>query len=113
MAKRHIDALNMQAGGASNPSGILHSMLEACTEIRDEGGNSYAIRTDPALRLMAHQLGDVMGVYEYFVNDDDQWNAAIAKCYNIAEGDILENYEYLRLEWESTRNTYMNKVGWK
>jgi hypothetical protein len=52
MAKRHADALMIQTG-ACNPSGIAHSIIEACREVRQERGDVCA---DPAVRLMVHQL---------------------------------------------------------
>ena len=39
--------------GACNPSGIAHSIIEACREVREEGGD---VRADPAVRLMITQL---------------------------------------------------------
>jgi hypothetical protein len=64
MSKRHHDALAI-AAGACNPSGIAHSILEACQEIRGEPDNSkrgtVGITADPAVRLMVYQLAFVCG----------------------------------------------------
>jgi hypothetical protein len=47
------DALVIVNAGASNPSGIAHSIIEACREIREhEPGASTA--DDPAIRLMVY-----------------------------------------------------------
>jgi hypothetical protein len=62
LAKRHSDALFI-AAGACNPSGIAHSILDACREIRAEPGTGTAeITGDPAVRLMVHQLAFICGV---------------------------------------------------
>ena len=57
MAKRHENALFIVDPGASNPSGILHSMLEACDEIRHEPGyrGTVSLYDDAALKLMCTQ----------------------------------------------------------
>lgn len=60
MAKRHQDALLIQQG-ACNPSGIAHSIIEACRECRAEGGDPTE---DFAIRLMGHQLAHVLRVRE-------------------------------------------------
>ena len=39
--------------GASNPSGVAHAIVQACAEVRQEGGST---RDDPAVRLMVTQL---------------------------------------------------------
>lgn len=63
MAKRHNDALAIQLG-ACNPSGIAHSIVAACAEIRAEPGytGTAQITSDPAVRLMVHQLAFICGV---------------------------------------------------
>lgn len=61
MSKRHRDALAIQ-GGACNPSGIAHSILDACREIRAEPGGGGDITKDPAVRLMVHQLAFICGL---------------------------------------------------
>lgn len=57
MAKRHRDALAIQQG-ACNPSGITIAITEACREIRAEPDyrGTDQITSDPAVRLMVHQL---------------------------------------------------------
>ena len=63
MARRHKDALAIQLG-ACNPSGIAQSIMDACTEIRNEphhAGTAH-ITSDPAVRLMVHQLAFICGV---------------------------------------------------
>lgn len=57
MSKRHQDALAIQQG-ACNPSGIAHSIVEACQEMRAQpgGASTDAITGDAAVRLMVHQL---------------------------------------------------------
>lgn len=63
MAKRHSDALAIQMG-ACNPSGIAHSVIEACREMREANAGTAEICRDPAVRLMVHQLAFLCGVRE-------------------------------------------------
>jgi len=56
--KRFKDALVIQLG-AVNPSGICHTIIEACREVQDEGGST---QDDPAIRLMVHQLAFICKV---------------------------------------------------
>lgn len=60
---RYDNALAIQEG-ACNPSGILHSMIAACEEIRAEPDHTGTdqLCADPALRLMAHQLSFLLRV---------------------------------------------------
>jgi hypothetical protein len=66
MTKRYQDAYYIQQG-ACNPSGILHAMLEACTEIRADPAHkgTQDLCDDPALRMMAHQLAHLFNLAEY------------------------------------------------
>lgn len=76
--KRHRDALFIQVG-ACNPSGIIHSMLDACNEIRQTPGHrgTAEITSDPALRLMIHQLAFICGVpTSETMADWQEWNEA-------------------------------------
>ncbi len=79
MAKRHRDAIGIQQG-ACNPSGILHSMLEACQEIRAEGGHTQTICEDVALRLMAHQLDYLLNTSE--VDIGVNYDKFMEECQN-------------------------------
>jgi len=60
MSKRHSDALAIQMG-AVNLSGMAHSLIEACREVREEGGDT---RADPAVRLIVHQMAFIARVAE-------------------------------------------------
>jgi hypothetical protein len=42
--------------GACNPSGIAHSIVEACADCRAEGLGTAQIAADPAIRAMVYQL---------------------------------------------------------
>jgi hypothetical protein len=54
--------------GACNPSGIAHSIVEACREIREhEQSGTNALCRDPAIRLMVYQLASVCGVADYAI----------------------------------------------
>lgn len=63
MAKRHGDALAIQEG-ACNPSGIALAIVDACKEIRGEPNHAGTaqITSDPAVRLMVHQLAYICGL---------------------------------------------------
>lgn len=60
MSQRTKDALNIQ-DGACNPSGIARSLVIACRECLDE---SVDQRTDPAVRLIVHQLAHLCAIHE-------------------------------------------------
>lgn len=83
MAKRHKDAIAIQQG-ACNPSGIAHSIIEACSEIRAEPGHTGTkqITDDPAVRLMVHQLAFICRA-----NDTDvgaEYGRLIAECERLS-----------------------------
>lgn len=61
--KRDTDALAIQQG-AVNPSGIAYSLLDACKEIREAGGNTEDISQNPPVSLMVHQLALICRVGE-------------------------------------------------
>src|SRR5215470_9697172 len=58
---RFRDALVIVNPGACNPSGIAHSIIEACRGIR-EHEPKVSTADDPAIRLMVYQLASVCGV---------------------------------------------------
>lgn len=60
MSKRTKDAIEIQ-DGACNPSGIARSLVVACRECLDEGVDQ---RTDPAVRLIVHQLAHLCAIHE-------------------------------------------------
>src|SRR5215469_2480253 len=61
---RFRDALVIVNPGACNPSGVAHSIIEACREIRQYEANE-STASDPAIRLMVYQLASVCGVADY------------------------------------------------
>jgi hypothetical protein len=61
---RFRDALVIVNPGACNPSGIAHSIVDACREIR-EHEPAASTAQDPAVRLMVYQLASVCGVADY------------------------------------------------
>lgn len=65
--KRHRDALVIVEQGACNPSGIAHSIGEACKEVRAERGIP---REDPAVRLMGLQLANVLNLGDSLEPDE-------------------------------------------
>ena len=58
--RRYSDAAAIWAG-ACNPSGIAHSIVNACREAREANAD---LKTDPALQLMVAQLAYVTGVWD-------------------------------------------------
>lgn len=60
---RFSAALSIQEG-ACNPSGIARSLVAAIDAARDENPDTDAVRADPAVRLIAHQLAYLLGVSE-------------------------------------------------
>jgi hypothetical protein len=85
MANRHRDALAIQLG-ACNPSGIAHSILDACREMREQGVGTAQMCADPALRLMVHQLAFVCGVTSGAeeLAKAPTWAEAMAACRGLA-----------------------------
>jgi hypothetical protein len=61
---RFRDALAIVNPGACNPSGIAHSIVDACREIRQHEPAASTAQ-DPAVRLMVYQLASVCGVADY------------------------------------------------
>jgi hypothetical protein len=55
---RFRDALAIVNPGACNPSGIAHSIVDACREIREHKPTASTAR-DPAIRLMVYQFASV------------------------------------------------------
>lgn len=87
MAKRHRDALAIQLG-AVNPSGIAISIVEACREMRAEPDHkgTAQITSDPAIRLMVHQLAFICGTSE-LDQSGPAYSEAIAACTRLAGPD--------------------------
>jgi hypothetical protein len=61
---RFRDALAIVNPGACNPSGMAHSTVDACREIREPEPAASAAQ-DPAIRLMVYQLASVCSVADY------------------------------------------------
>jgi hypothetical protein len=80
---RYRDALMIQEG-ACNPSGIAHSIVDACREMREHPATSDTDRIshDPAIQLMVHQLAYICGLCIDFptVDGQDGWDRAMATC---------------------------------
>ena len=76
---RHADALAIVGGGACNPSGIALTLVHACRQVRDAGGD---VRTDPAVRLIATQLAFLLDAN----SDVDDYGALMAACRARASG---------------------------
>ena len=93
MARRHNDAMTIQCG-ACNPVGIAQAIVEACREIRSEpsfNGTNF-ITTDPAIRLMVHQLAFICGVIngaEEFT-DKPNYSKAMEACREKAHASLSD-----------------------
>ena len=70
---RHADALAIVGGGACNPSGIALTLVHACRQVREAGGN---VCTDPAVRLIGTQLAFVLDANA----DTEDYGALMAAC---------------------------------
>jgi hypothetical protein len=80
MSKRHSDALAIQQG-ACNPSGIALAIVDACREVRDEGKQAT---TDPAVRLMTHQLAFICRIRQ--IDDDlSEYDRLTLECRAAAQ----------------------------
>ncbi len=86
MTKRHSDALFIQEG-ACNPSGIALAIVAACKEMRDEPDHKGTdeITSDPAVRLMVHQLAFICDVpaldhRDTSLDDSRSWETAMKSC---------------------------------
>ena len=78
MSKRHEDARFIVNPGACNPSGIAHTIIEACREARDEGKD---VRQCPALKLMVYQLAFLYGVER--ILDSVEYDDLLKQCGEI------------------------------
>lgn len=96
MAQRHKDALAIVDPGACNPSGIVHSLLSACSEIRNHPDHkgTEELTSDPAIQLMVFQLASICGVSTW----NESWNvgefmSAIRACKSeVDSADALRLY---------------------
>ena len=70
---RWLDALYIQ--GACNPRGIARALVKATDEVATEG-DTNAVRADPAVRLMVHQLAYLAGMENYSWG----WDEAVRVC---------------------------------
>jgi hypothetical protein len=79
MPKRHVDAIAIQLG-ACNPSGIALSIVDACREIRSEPNHTGTkqITSDPAVRLMVHQLAFICHAEDAYVGPE--YNRLVDAC---------------------------------
>ena len=72
---RYADALIIAEAGACNPSGIALTLHHACRQVIAEGGRQ---RDDPAIRLIALQLGFLLDVAR--VLDSADYARLIESC---------------------------------
>ena len=83
MSKRHRDAILIQEG-AVNPSGIALALVDACREVREEGGS---VREDPACFLITHQLASLYGIELLDGTTMKRWDEAMKACKAIEQHD--------------------------
>jgi hypothetical protein len=95
---RYDNALFINCGGACNPSGIAHSIVDACKEMRDEPdyAGTDEMRRDPALRLMIHQLCHLMGIITSDCEGGFVWQTAVDACAAKAADDTLAMFGMVR-----------------
>jgi hypothetical protein len=63
MRNRFKDAIAIQ-GGACNPRAVARSWLAHMDAMANQGADTNTLCTDPALRLIAHQLAFLFNVNE-------------------------------------------------
>lgn len=73
--RRFGQALAIQQG-ASNPVAIARALVAAIYEVSDKNG---VIDTDPAVRLICHQLASLLGVSR-LNRDLNDYDATMAAC---------------------------------
>jgi hypothetical protein len=71
----------MIAEGASNPAGVSRSLNEACLECHDMG---VSAATDPAVRLIVHQLAHICNT-DAFNERLTDYRDALDACRNAVE----------------------------
>lgn len=87
--KRHSDAIGIQQG-ACNPSGIALAIVAACREMRETPGTGTdEITSDPAIRLMVHQLAFICKVDEINHGNVMLYPELIVKCETEAKEECL------------------------
>jgi hypothetical protein len=59
MSKRFKDAIGIWEGGASNSLAVANALADAIREVREEGKD---IKQDPACKLIADQLCQLLGL---------------------------------------------------
>jgi len=82
---RHKDALDIQQGGACNLIALSRVLVRAIDEVRAEGGGSVAINTDPAVRLIIHQIAFLAQIGDANFTDYDRCMTACEEVANAAE----------------------------
>lgn len=85
MTNRFKKALQIQQG-ASNPKAIARELVAAIDEAFEESGSTDRTLADPAVRLIAHQLGSIVGVYEVF-SDQEVYQMLEAECHRLSENE--------------------------
>ncbi len=81
--KRHHDAIAI-SDGACNPTAIINAMKRAVDEIRESGTyDTESILSDPALKLMTHQLAFLQGIpTSEGLSDWSDWRAVCEASLN-------------------------------
>jgi hypothetical protein len=101
---RFETALFMQAG-ACNPSGIIVALSAAKDELNLERRDNpdLSFRTDPAIRLIVHQLSYIMGMtgpdFPQAEHGTDGWEDAMMQCCLQASENVIrttDNEDMLR-----------------
>lgn len=82
MSNRDHAALQMVVAGPVNPSGVAHSIIEACQEARLEPswtGTSTWV-DDPAIRLMVWHLATICGWDLYNGENVNRYSELVRDC---------------------------------
>lgn len=103
--QRHSDALFIQHG-ACNPSGIARTLVRAIDEIRTSNTDTATICSDPAVRLITHQLCHILGIITVDAKESEgfNWDRAYFECIQKADAATIERLNLTR------HHTFLSKT---
>lgn len=83
MSNRFKKAIQIQEG-ASNPKAVARELVAAIDEAFQQTGSTTSTCEDPAVRLIAHQLGTLLGMEELFT-DQEVYRMLHGECERLSE----------------------------
>ena len=92
---RFRDGIYAVDPGASNPVGLALAIYQYSVQMHHQGLSTENVKADPALRLMTHQLMNLMRVENLPLEEFEKLYKSCEKRQNeIPEGERLEEPEY-------------------